>query len=155
MERNNLLAKLSFFLLSILLISALGCLTVFGQAGTSTIRGTVTDPQGNVVAGATVTLTNLATNASRTTTSSNDGVFNFEQVSVADYRVEVQTTGFKKAVVNVHALVAKVTPVDVQLEIGNVSETVVVTSGVGEALLNRDDGSLGNNFVNQQITQLP
>ena len=44
---------------------------------------------------------------------------------------------------------------DVQLEIGNVSETVVVTSGVGEALLNRDDGSLGNNFVNQQITQLP
>src|SRR5207249_868494 len=87
--------------------------------------------------------------------STSDGIFTFEQVQVADYRIELQAAGFKKAVVSVHALVSKVTPVDVQLEIGNVSETVVVTSGVGEALLNRDDGSLGNNFVNQQITQLP
>jgi hypothetical protein len=103
-----------------------------------------------------VTLINSATNASRTATATNDGAFTFEQVAVADYRIEVEAKGFKKAVVrDVHALVAKVTPVDVQLEIGDVSETVVVTSGLGEVLMNRDDGSTGNNFVNQQITQLP
>src|ERR1041385_2749732 len=156
MERNNLLAKLSFFLLSILLISAVGCLTAFGQAGTSTVRGIVKDPQGNVVAGATVSLANSATNFSRTATSNSEGVFSFEQVPVGDYRMEVTATGFKKAVVtNVHALVARVTPVDFTLEVGSVSETVTVTSTAAENLINRDDATLGNNFVNRQITQLP
>src|ERR1041384_3751020 len=81
MERKNLLAKLSFFWLSTLLIGALGCLTAFGQAGTSTVRGTVTDPQGNVVSGATVTLVNPAKNSSRTTTTEDVGVYSFDFVS--------------------------------------------------------------------------
>jgi Carboxypeptidase regulatory-like domain len=97
-----------------------------------------------------------ATNLSRTATSSTDGVFSFEQVPVGDYRMEVTATGFKKAIVTaVHALVARVTPIDFRLEVGNVSETVTVTSTAAENLINRDDGTLGNNFVNQQITQLP
>ena len=58
-------------------------------------------------------------------------------------------------VTGVHALVAKVVPVDVQLEIGNVSETVTVVSSGGEVMVNHEDATLGNNFVNQQITQLP
>src|SRR5262245_24561430 len=41
------------------------------------------------------------------------------------------------------------------MEIGEVSQTVSVTVGAGEALINTQDGSLGNNFVSQQITQLP
>src|SRR6266498_960410 len=90
MQRNNLLAKLSFFSLSTLLISTLGCLTAFGQAGTSTVRGTVTDPQGNVVAGATVNLLNPTTNTSRTTTSNDSGVYTFDFVAPGDYRVEVE-----------------------------------------------------------------
>src|ERR1041385_1149863 len=89
MERNNLLAKLSFVWLGILLISALGCLTAFGQAGTSTVRGTVTDPQGNVVAGATVTLTDPAKNSSRTTTTEDNGTFRFELVTAGDYNLTV------------------------------------------------------------------
>src|SRR5215510_8340304 len=134
----------------------LSAVTTFGQAGTSTVRGLVKDPQGNIVAGATVELTNAATNFSRTTTSTNDGVFSFEQVPVGDYRMEVTAKGFKKAIVtDVHALISKVTPVDVTLEVGNVTETVTVISGAAENLINRDDGTLGNNFVNKQITQLP
>ena len=42
-----------------------------------------------------------------------------------------------------------------QLEVGAVTETVTVTAGSAEALINRDDGTLGNNFVSKQITQLP
>ena len=156
MKRNHLLARLSFFLLSTLLIMALGCLTAFGQAGTSTVRGTVTDPQGNVVAGATVNLINPTNNTSRTTTTTDVGVYSFDFVSPGDYRVEVEAKGFKKAVVtNVHALVSQSTPADVKLEVGNVSESVTVSANAAEQLINRDDATLGNTFVPKQITELP
>ena len=128
----------------------------FAQTGTSSVRGTVVDPQGKVVAGATVTLTSAATNIARTQTTSDSGVYAFELIPPGDYRVEVEATGFKKAQVNdVHALVAKPTDVSVQLEVGNVAETVTVNTGAGEVLLNTQDATLGNNFVNRQITQLP
>lgn len=142
--------------LGVLLVITGMALSAFGQSAASTIRGVVKDPQGNLVAGATVTLTNTATNFSRTTASTSSGVFTFEQIPVGDYRMEVTATGFKKAIItDVHALVSKVTPIDVSLEVGNVSETVTVVSGAAENLINRDDGTLGNNFVNRQITQLP
>src|SRR5712691_10280247 len=156
MKRQSLLANGTALMLGVLLVVSIASLSAFGQAGTSTIRGTVTDPQGNVVAGATVTLTSVGTNTSRTTTTSDSGSYSFDFVQASDYRLEVEAKGFKKSVVNdIHALVAKPVPVDVKLEIGNVSETVTVASGSAELLVNRDDGSLGNNFVEKQITQLP
>ena len=155
MKRHSLL-KSTIVVAFVTVVLLLFAGSTFGQAGTSTIRGIVADPQGNVVAGATVTLINPDTNASRTTTTGENGAYSFELVAVGDYRIEVEAKGFKKAVItDVHALVAKVVPVDVRLEIGNVTESVTVASGANEVLINHDDASLGNNFVNQQITQLP
>jgi len=120
------------------------------------VRGTVRDPQGNVVAGATVTLTNIGTTTSRTATSTDAGTFAFEQVPPGDYKLEIEAKGFKKALVtDVHAAVAAPTAVDVSLEVGNVTETVTIAAGSAELLINREDATLGNNFVNKQITQLP
>lgn len=142
--------------LSALLVIGLFALPVFTQQGTSTVRGTVTDPQGNVVAGANVTLTNVGTANSRSTTTTDAGVYVFDFIPVGDYKVEVEAPGFKKkAVTDIHALVAKPVTVDVPLEIGNVTESVTVAAGSAEVLVNRDDGTLGNNFVSKQITQLP
>src|SRR6266404_3909119 len=142
--------------LSLFLFAITVQLSLFGQAGTSSIRGTVTDPQGKVVAGANVTLTSSGTGTARTATTTDNGTFAFEFVPAGDYQVTVEATGFKKGqVTDVHALVSKPTPVDVQLEIGTVSETVTVSTSAAEALINRDDGSLGNNIVGQQIRQLP
>ena len=156
MKRLNLFSNPISLTLTVMLFLCMSCISVFGQAGTSTVRGTVSDPQGNVVAGATVTLTNVATNTPRTTTTSNSGSYSFDFVQASDYRLEVEAKGFKKSVVNdIHALVAKPVPVDVKLEIGSVSETVTIASGSAEVLVNRDDGSLGNNFVEKQILQLP
>ena len=125
------------------------------QTGTSSVRGTVTDPQGNVVAGATVTLVNTETNASRTQTTSDGGVYSFELIQPGLYRVEVEATGFKKVVLtDVRALVAQPTEVNAQLEVGALSDTVTVTTQA-EAPVNRQDATLGNNFVSKQITQLP
>jgi hypothetical protein len=156
MKRQSLLANGIALTLGILLLIATAAISALGQAGTSTIRGTVTDPQGNVVAGAAVTLTNVGTASARTTTTSDLGVYSFEFVPVADYKIEIEAKGFKKAVVNdVHALVSKPSSVDVKLEIGNVSETVTVNAGSAELLVNREDATTGNTFVAKQITELP
>src|SRR5215813_231935 len=150
LQGGCLVSILAFVLLTV-------CSTVGNaQQGTSTVRGVVKDPQDNVISGASVTLTNLGTNLSRTTTTNDTGSYLFDFVAVGDYRLEVEAKGFKKAVMNdIHALVAKATTADVKLEIGNVSESVMVSSAGGEVQINRDDGTLGNNFINKQITQLP
>ncbi|HEV2836653.1 MAG TPA: TonB-dependent receptor [Pyrinomonadaceae bacterium] len=142
--------------LSVTLLIGLFALPAFAQQGTSTVRGTVKDPQGNLVAGASVKLINMATSAERTATTSSDGVFSFEAIQVGDYKVEVEAQGFKKGVVtDIHAQVATPTPVDVQLEIGNIAESVTVSASSAELLVNREDATLGSTFVNKQITQLP
>lgn len=141
---------------SALLLIGLCALAVFAQQGTAAVRGTVKDPQGNVVSGATVKLISASTNAARTSTTSGDGLFSFEAVQVGDYKVEVEAPGFKKGVVtDIHALVSSPTSVDVLLEIGTLAESVTVSATSAELLVNRDDATLGSTFVNKQITQLP
>jgi hypothetical protein len=127
-----------------------------GQTGTSTIRGTVTDPQGRVISAAKVTLTNVATNATRTTTSTESGAYAFELITPGNYRIEVESHGFKKkAVDEIHAAIGKPTETNIQLEVGTVGEVVEVRSTGQEVLVNTQDATLGNVFVSQQITQLP
>ena len=134
----------------------LGVLSASAQSGTSAINGNAIDPQGNRIAGATVTLTNAEKNFSRTQTTTDSGRFNFNLIPPGKYQIEVEAKGFKKAIVtDVSALIDKPSDVDVTLEVGAVSESVTVSSGAGEVLLNTQDATLGNNFVNQQITQLP
>jgi hypothetical protein len=149
LSRSNAIALLCVLLTLLLFNSALA------QTGTSSVHGTVTDPQGNVVAGATVTLIDSGTNTSRTQISNGSGNYTFDFIPPGDYRVEAESKGFKKAAVtDVHALVSKPTEVNLRLEIGNVTETVTVGAGA-ETLVNTQDASVGNNFVSQQITQLP
>jgi hypothetical protein len=143
-------------MLSALLVLIVFSISAFAQQGTSAVRGTVKDPQGNLVAGATVTLTNTGSAFSRTATTTDSGSYSFEAVPVGDYKLEAESPGFKKGIVtSIHALVAKPVSVDVQLELGNVSETVTVAAGSADLLVNRDDATLGNNFVSKQITNLP
>lgn len=128
----------------------------WSQTGTSTIRGTITDPQGRVVPGAKVTLTLTSTNAVRSTKSTDSGAFVFDLITPGTYRVEVEAKGFKKqSLAGVQALIGKGTDVSMQLEIGTTGEVVEVTSSSQEALVNTQDATLGNNFISEQITQLP
>jgi hypothetical protein len=126
------------------------------QTGTSTIRGTVTDPQGRVVSKAKVTLTNAETNAVRTTTSTDTGTYVFDLITPAKYRVDVEAQGFKKKVVEgVQAVIGKQTETNVVLEVGTVNEVVEVASGASQVQVNTQDATLGNAFDSIQITQLP
>jgi hypothetical protein len=147
----------AFALVAGLVVSLL-CASVpaAAQTGTSSVRGTVVDAQGAAVPGAAVTLVDPATNQTRTQASDEDGHFAFDLVPPGTYRVEAEAKGFKKVVLtNVQALVAKPTEVSVALEVGQVTDTVTVSANTAEGLVNTQDASLGNNFVTQQITQLP
>jgi hypothetical protein len=156
MKRQTSFGHRAAALLGAVALMLFACPAALGQAGTSSVRGTVLDAQGGAVAGATVTLTNVETNTTRTQTTNTSGTYGFDLITPGQYRLEAEATGFKKAAVtNVAALVAKQTEVNVQLEVGNVTETVTVSAGAGEVLLNTQDASIGNNFVTQQITQLP
>src|SRR5215467_9403961 len=140
----------------LLMILLLSRTFVWGQLGTSTIRGTITDSSGAAVPGATVTITNLQTNLSRKLTTGSAGGYSFESIPPGDYKVEIEAKGFKKGVVTrVQALVGSIAEVSQSLKVGTVSETVVVEVSAATVQINTQDATLGNNIENRQILELP
>jgi hypothetical protein len=140
----------------LLIILLLSGTVVWGQLGTSTIRGTITDSSGAALSGATVTITNLQTNLSRTLTTGSAGGYSFESIPPGDYKVEIEAKNFRKSVVNrVQALVGSIAEVSQSLKVGAVSETVVVETSASEVQVNTQDATLGNNIENRQILELP
>ena len=126
------------------------------QTGTSTVGGTVQDGPGAAISGAKITLKNVAKNFSRETTSDSAGNFAFTVVPPDTYVIEVEANGFKKNVISeVKALTDNRVTVSITLEIGQVTEVVNVSASAAENIINTQDASLGNNFVSQQIIQLP
>jgi hypothetical protein len=129
--------------------------SAYAQTGTSTLRGSVSDSQGQAVAGATVTLKNDARNFSRVTTTDSNGAYIFTAIPPNVYALEVEAQGFKKSVsTDVKALVDTPSTFDVRLEVGAITEVVTVTSA-GDITVNTQDASLGTAITNQQIVQLP
>jgi hypothetical protein len=119
------------------------------------VRGTVRDQQGNLVSGATVTITDVERNFSRSQTTSEDGTYVFSSIPPSTYAVQVEASGFKKTTVtDVKALVDTPVTQDVDLEVGAVTETVNVTSG-NDAPLNTNDATIGNTFESRRIEELP
>jgi hypothetical protein len=152
--RNFTRSRTAFIVYGIL-FSLLLAGSAFAQSGRSTVRGTVKDQQGNVVAGATVSLINEGKNFSRTQTTNEDGSYTFSAVPPDTYRVEVESGGFKRvSVAGVAALVDTPVDVDVQLEAGLATETVTVTAAT-EAPLNTSDATLGTAFESRRISELP
>jgi hypothetical protein len=140
----------------IFLLVIVFCAAALAQTGTSEIRGTVVDPQGRVVSGADIKITNMETGAVRTSKSTETGVYVFDLLPPASYRLEVEAAGFKKQVTkDVQALIGKQTDVKVGLEVGTETTTVEVQASGQDALINTQDATLGNNFDSLQITQLP
>src|SRR5690349_15823073 len=134
------------------------CLTVtsltFSQTGTTSLRGTVTDPSGSVVPGATVILKNLGSNTQRTVTTSSVGEYQFLLLPPGNYSLMVTAPGFERyQQTGLQLLVNTPAAANIKLKLGQTTEVVNVTGQA--ALLNTVDASLGNSFDNNQVRQIP
>jgi Carboxypeptidase regulatory-like domain/TonB dependent receptor-like, beta-barrel len=140
--------------LYLLTLLACVCATAFAQSDRGTIVGTVKDPQGAVVAKAKVTVTNLQNGEVREAETSPAGDFTVPELKAAPYKIEVQATGFKTATVDLVQVAVQVTRrQDISLEIGNVGETVLVTTD--SQVLQTESPVQQTNITEKQVRELP
>jgi Carboxypeptidase regulatory-like domain len=142
-----------FFLFILLSLTLLASGT-WGQVGTTSLRGTIMDKSGAVVAGATVNLTDTQLGVHRTTVSSSAGGYEFLSLQPGTYLLKVEAAGFRGYDQRgIQLLVNNPTTLNVTLEVGSRTETVEV-SALGETI-NTTDASLGVAFGENQVKQLP
>jgi hypothetical protein len=146
------LRKIHFAVLGLLLAMPL---VAVAQVTTATIVGTITDSGGAILPGAQVIARNLDTALTRTVVSNENGAYRLEFLPVGNYAVEVTATGFKKAYLgNVVLQVNDTARVDVSLTVGQVSETVTVTSDSTSAI-NTSTPEIGRTIQSAEIVALP
>lgn len=118
---------LKTFTLLVCLVLAFGSLAV-AQRVTGGISGTVTDPQGAVVSGAKVTITNPETNYTTSLTTSAQGTFDAASLPPAQYKVTIEATGFSAYTTNTIVRVGVNAPVTAKLSVGAANTSVEVTA---------------------------
>ncbi len=141
-------------LLAVLVIAAVTAPSLMAQSLVSgDLTGTVTDPSGAVVSGATVTLKSDTTGATHTTTSNASGAYRFSLLQPGSYTVTANATGFSKSQTTTSVAAGQATIADVKLSVGASSQTVEVTSAA--PLVQADNADLSTNFNQTQIANEP
>jgi hypothetical protein len=124
-------------------------------AATSTVLGTVTDPSGAVIGGATVTLTNVGTGTSDTMTANAAGHYTFPSVTPGTYSIKVTMQGFRTATVpSLVVNVSKSYQVNFKLLLGQVSQTVQVQA-TAAVQLQTTSAQVGNVMGGSEMMKLP
>jgi hypothetical protein len=120
----------------------------------ATVNGRVTDPAGAAIANANVTVRNTATNENITVQTNSEGNYTVPFIRPGVYNIDVEAPGFKKFTRDQQTLqVGQVATINVQLEVGEATETVTVT---GETpLLEEAKADRGNVIENRRIVELP
>lgn len=139
-----------------LILLSIGLLVgVHAQSSTvGSITGTVRDPQGAAVPKAEVTITEERTGSSRTVTATDDGFYNFTSLPAGVYTISTAPAGFKKIVttgVDLHVNENKT--VNLDLQVGQVTETVTITSE--QAPVEVRSGEVSSLVSEKQVTELP
>ena len=112
----------------------------------ATVVGALTDAQGAVIPGVTVTITSLATNIPQQTISDDEGRYRIAKLSPGEYRLLAELTGFKSfSIAKLILEVNQTARVDIRLEIGQVSDRVEVSSEL--SLLKTDTSELGRRCI--------
>jgi Carboxypeptidase regulatory-like domain/TonB dependent receptor len=126
----------------------------FAQSDRGTITGTVSDPTGAVIAGATVEARNVATDALYPAASSATGNYTIAQLPVGTYELTVTSPGFKKFVrTGLEVEVAGTARIDAKLEIGAANESVTVNAEA--PLLKTEGGEVASNIATSTLDDLP
>ena len=147
--------RVSWFLGALGLFTLLGSQSAIAQATTGSLSGRVTDPNGAVVAGATVVAKNEATGVSTTNyTTTGDGNFVITNLVPGRYSVTVTGSGFKtKTVSNIDVRLGQSTEYSIGLEVGAATETVTVVANTEE--IAQSNSEISSNFESRKVTELP
>jgi hypothetical protein len=142
------------FVPALLLTLALA-VTALGQTSAS-LSGTVQDPQGNAIAGAKVTATDPSKNQTVETKSSSDGTFSFPALQPGEYTVAIEAQGFKKVVKTglVLAVADRQSTGIIQLEVGQIGDTVEVTADAAQLLIKTESGEQSQVISGDQVKNL-
>jgi hypothetical protein len=137
-----------------LFVLSLAAAAALAQTSTSSISGTITDSTSAVVANASVTASNEATGVQYRQQSTATGLYSFPSLPIGSYRISVEVAGFKTAVRTGNLLqVGSPIVVDVQLEVGLVTETVSVEAAAEQ--LRTSNAAIGNVVERKAIVNLP
>ena len=142
--------------LAVLLVASCSS-SLFGQnlASSASLSGIVADPQGARVGGATVTVSNLGQNFTRTFTTDSSGAYSFTLLPPAVYSLKVEAPGFKKfAQDRITLEVGQAGTLNVSLTVGSATEVVEV-SGEITPLLNTENANVASEISGKQIVELP
>jgi hypothetical protein len=121
----------------------------------ASIQGVITDPQGAVVPGATVTLTDKETNRTLTATSNDAGVYNFNALPPSRYSLTVEKQGFKKTVLGDIGLIAEqANAINLRLDLGGATDTVTVSAESAPAI-DTETANISGTVTAHQIQSLP
>ena len=120
---------------------------------TGDLRGTVSDSSGGAVTASKITLINLETGESRTTTVNSDGGFNFALLRIGRYEVRAEAPGFRVSSAQGEVKTGEVTSVRFVLEVGSITETVTVTGAVQQ--LDTENAQIQTSVVGKTIQDLP
>jgi len=121
----------------------------------ASIQGVVTDVQGAVVEGATLTLKNLESGQSTVTTSDGKGIFNFSGLPPARFSLTAEKPGFKKKTIDSFGIVAEqANALNVQLAVGQASESITV-NGDAAPLLDTEAADVSGTVTSQEFQRLP
>jgi trimeric autotransporter adhesin len=141
-------------ILSLLFVLGITLISAQAQSFQGGLRGAVKDRDGNVLMGATLTLTNQETNVSRTTVTNQSGEYVFDRVDPGKYKLSANLNGFKKADrADVLVETQQQLALDFTLDVGNVVETVVITGDV--PLMETSTASTGTVLGKQVLDDLP
>jgi hypothetical protein len=139
----------------ILLSLCLPALQSTAQTVTGTVRGTITDPSGAIVSGATVTATNAASAVATVTKTNGTGEYSIRFLQIGQYKIAVSAAGFETADYGPFALeIDQTAKVDIALRIGAATATVDV-SGQMQPILNTESATLGETFTENTINSIP
>ena len=150
-QKGLALLPISLFLITMMMIPV----ALMAQTGTSgQITGSVTDPNGSVIPGATITVIQLETGAKRTVSTNADGNYSIANLAIGIYRLTISKTGFKEtSVSNVVINISNTTRQDVTLEAGAVSEVVNITADAIQ--IETQSGTVGEIVSGEQVRELP
>ena len=147
--RSSVVRAAVWWFLTVLICSS-SCLA---QQTLGSLNGTVVDPSGAAISGATVSATNPAINVTQTTTTQHTGFFQIFNLPIGTYVLKVSLPGFESTALNgITVQEARATTVNATLKIGQASESVEVTA---TPLLNATDATNGYTLDSAQIDLTP